>query len=1260
MALSFAHGAIRWLAADAVNTTHAVSGLAFQPKALRFYWIGLDSAGVDVASEAVNSRRGVGFATGTSSRRSVSSFSQDTAATSNCGSGACDDAVACTTDGAGATDGKLDLSAIASDGFTLIVDDQGVADITVFWEAWGGDDILVAAVGDIAEPAATGNQDYTVTGFVAGATDQVVMFAGVQSTAAVNTAQAGDSGMHVGFAASATAADNVTVCGNSDDASTAMDTDGYCQSDECLSMVVVAGGTTCARAVLTQFGTDNFRLNWLTRQTTNRRSVFLAIKGGSWKSGSFTIAGNTLNNTAAVSGLAWKPIGLSLIGRMTAESTAGAPGANDRIGLGTGTTTSSRRSMGMLDEDATVSSACEIDTTIQYDQVLCYPSTAGALLTAYDISSMDAGGFTLINDLAGGVASEWIGYLTFASGTAISASCSGVCSTSAALTTAITMAASATGICSAFGSLTGMHLYVDTDVGNDANDGFAPGSGRAKATLGGALAIVPATLTTPYTVHCKGSVADTTADTSGIASTPTNYLEIVVDPADRHAGVYSASKYRLETTGDVTTFAATNDAIRITGVQVKATHSGTHNADQAISVGRATGGATDIRVSKNLVVGVMSGTPTNITGIKVGNTTDKCAILDNIVYGFVNGTEDTIIGIEVNDANVGTGIAVYGNTVTRCRTAIKQTSGNATIKNNYADGSLAGFAGTWAGSATNASSDASSPQVGLRSIAYSTAQFVNVTPTTEDLHLAGTGSALYQVGTDTSGEAEPLNCLTDIDGETRTTPRDIGADAIPQTAILLAASATGACSTAAALSTQITMASASSGVCSVAAALTTAITVAAASSGVCSASAAMTTAIRLLATSSGVCSAASSLSTQILMAASASGTCATSAALSTAITLAASSTGACSGSGILTTQITCAVAASGVCSTSGLLATDLMGASVCACSTSAALVTAITLAAGSTGTCSASCGLTTAIQCLASATGTCATSAAFSTAIVMASSSSAVCSVSATLSTAIRMATVASGICAAASSLTTAITLASTSSGVCAVSASLSTIVSFAASPSGVCSVAASLSTAITMAASATGICSAFAAFEAPMASLCSGTCSTSAALSTSITLAASCSSACAASSSLTTAIAGAASPIGTCACVAALTTTTTMAASCAGSCAVSAGLATGITFSSALSGSCTASGELATVIELAAAASVVCRTDAFLSSVGTPVEGSAQGICSVSATLRVPFSPQVVVMGHARAYTRLATARLSTVEATERHYLVTAGGPDG
>lgn len=410
MALAFAHGAIQWQAADAATTVYTVTGLSFQPKAIRFYACGIGSA-TSASTESVHLVMSLGFATGTSDRRCVAMQSTDAGTNSNTGQLVASDCVVAYISNAGIRDGELDFTGFTSDGFTLTVDDQGVQDTTVFWEAWGGSDITVAVVGDFVEPATTGNQDITATGLTAAGTDQVVMFAGHNNVAAVNTGATGAGGVSIGFATSGNAADNIVVTGSSDDSSTTANTDGYCDTGLCIANVLGNGGNLVSYASMTQYNTNGFRLNWAA-STVAYRHIFMALKGGNWKAGSYTIEGQTANATATVSGLSFAPSGISLIGRMNAEQTAPTTNANNRIGIGTGTSTSSRRSLGWLDEDTPT--VMEIDLTVQYEAVLAFPSTSGTLQAAYDISSMNADGFTIIVDTNGGVTSEWQGYLAFA------------------------------------------------------------------------------------------------------------------------------------------------------------------------------------------------------------------------------------------------------------------------------------------------------------------------------------------------------------------------------------------------------------------------------------------------------------------------------------------------------------------------------------------------------------------------------------------------------------------------------------------------------------------------------------------------------------------------------------------------------------------------------------------------------------------------------------------------------------------------------
>lgn len=410
MALEYARGVVQWLSADGNGTTYTVSGLSFQPKALRFFTTGIQSASnaVDAASHG---RRSMGLATGTAARRCVGSQAQDNAGTSVCTTGYRQDCVAMTLTSTPAADGLLDLNAINSDGFQLIVDDQAPVDITVMWEAWGGDEIVNAAVGDIAEPAATGNVDYTVTGNFE---PDVVMFSGVQATAAAPTAARGDSGFMIGWATGSGSAQAV-ACGNSDDASGTMDCDRYGQGGECLAMIAVAGGNPSARASFVQFNAAGFRLNWIARATTNRRYIYLAIEGGLWNAGEVTMDTRNLNNTATVSGLAYQPKGLSLINFDLAELAAGTSNTIDMLGFGTGTSPTDRGLMTYSDRDGI--SVSEIDLLISFDEI------AGSyrqdlIPHLIDIDSINSDGFTLITDFKStpegvGALAWWMGYLTF-------------------------------------------------------------------------------------------------------------------------------------------------------------------------------------------------------------------------------------------------------------------------------------------------------------------------------------------------------------------------------------------------------------------------------------------------------------------------------------------------------------------------------------------------------------------------------------------------------------------------------------------------------------------------------------------------------------------------------------------------------------------------------------------------------------------------------------------------------------------------------
>jgi len=408
VALSFAHGDLAWNSADAATTTYTVSGLSFQPKAL-FFWINGMSSATDAISTATSARWCFGFASGTADRRCQGYLDVDNAATGDTQEIYRNDAILATVSAAGAVDGLLDLTAINSDGFVLTVDDAAPVNLRVFWAAWGGTDITSVATGEIAEPAATGNQDYVVTGSFQ---PVVVLLAGCQLTAAPPTAAVQDAGLMFGAATGAAAGNQFVLMTNSDEGSATIDVDQYMQDAECLAMCTVAGGNPNARASFVQFNATGFRLNWIARAVTNRRYIYLAIAGGSWRAGSYTLNLATVGNTTTVSGLAFQPVGgLQVDHGDVIEQTAGTSVVDNNMNIGCWSSTTSRRCTSIYTKDGTANT--EIDLLIDYDTISSHPDGAGALYGSTDLDAINSDGFRVIVDDAYAAVTNFNGYLVF-------------------------------------------------------------------------------------------------------------------------------------------------------------------------------------------------------------------------------------------------------------------------------------------------------------------------------------------------------------------------------------------------------------------------------------------------------------------------------------------------------------------------------------------------------------------------------------------------------------------------------------------------------------------------------------------------------------------------------------------------------------------------------------------------------------------------------------------------------------------------------
>ena len=259
--------------------------------------------------------------------------------------------------------------------------------------------------------------------------------------------------------------------------------------------------------------------------------------------------------------------------------------------------------------------------------------------------------------------------------------------------------------------------------------------------------------------------------------TPTSSNEVGV--SQRHSGVFGTGFQIGATNAQV--IQATDNYVRIEGLVIQATV--TNNTFYA-GIWSDPTGASDVRISHNLIKGVITGGVTGgPAGIEVGTAGGGQAyrVWNNVVYDF-----NTSGGIGIDFSN-GT-VYVFNNTVFNCATGIAKNS-NVTgeVRNNVSinDALNAAFvdyfqlAGPPAVTrSSNVSSDATSTLGGgcgtcqINKTAYAS-YFQNTGA--GDFHLLNTSLVLWTAnGTDLSAHAN-LPVTNDIDGGPRVRP-DIGAD----------------------------------------------------------------------------------------------------------------------------------------------------------------------------------------------------------------------------------------------------------------------------------------------------------------------------------------------------------------------------------------------------------------------------------------------------------------------------------------------------
>ncbi|MDQ1283669.1 MAG: Cell wall/surface repeat protein [Patescibacteria group bacterium] len=278
--------------------------------------------------------------------------------------------------------------------------------------------------------------------------------------------------------------------------------------------------------------------------------------------------------------------------------------------------------------------------------------------------------------------------------------------------------------------------------------------------------------------------ADTTAVTvDGYATGLANYIKIYtpnsttteVNTSQRHSGVWSAGKYRLEITAN-NGISVEENFVRIDGLQILITNS-TAGVFGGISTYYLDDiGSSEIQVSNNIIRGVISGTIQYNSGIKFhGSSADVIMkAWNNVIYDFIRTADNTNIGIYINSA--GDTLYAYNNTVYNCSQGInRDSSGTVVLKNNIAYNNTDNYVSIFSADSTNNLSgpgtDAQIPATNARDgYVVTFADEAN-----DDFHLSSADTGATKHGANLSNDAN-LEFAVDIDNDARVGSWDIGAD----------------------------------------------------------------------------------------------------------------------------------------------------------------------------------------------------------------------------------------------------------------------------------------------------------------------------------------------------------------------------------------------------------------------------------------------------------------------------------------------------
>lgn len=331
-------------------------------------------------------------------------------------------------------------------------------------------------------------------------------------------------------------------------------------------------------------------------------------------------------------------------------------------------------------------------------------------------------------------------------------------------------------------ALTTKTVYVKSDAANNGDgtthgDAASPGGVGAYNSLANAFTGEAADLVAAdrlLVVKVLGANADTSTPTwTGFTTDATRRIQIKCDDTSVgacHSGVWSTSKYRKATSGHATFDFTAIANVDVIGIQAE----NTGGAGDSRRVFDITSTAGTYEISGNIIRysgGGGADSDSNCIHAR-GSATQTITVYNNIISGcfsqgikyFPQGSNQ--VGIFYNNTIVNAGGDGFNADGDGSNDSLYQ-------KNNLVYGSAGsdysfGAAFSTTVQTTNASEDATSPNVGLRSRTFS---FVSGS----DFHLQSSDTGAKDQGTDLSADAQKA-FSTDIDAQTRTGTWDVGAD----------------------------------------------------------------------------------------------------------------------------------------------------------------------------------------------------------------------------------------------------------------------------------------------------------------------------------------------------------------------------------------------------------------------------------------------------------------------------------------------------